>query len=51
MSNTDNDKRIHPDTFPVMRPMPWKVECPICGRLVNKEDLDEHMKEEHDDSG
>ena len=29
--------------------MPWKVECPICGAVVNRDDMDEHIKEHDDD--
>ena len=37
---------IHHYTF-TMPLAPWKVECPICGKVVNRDELEEHIRREH----
>jgi len=38
---------IHHYTF-TMPLAPWKVECPICGKVVNRDELEEHIRREHE---
>ena len=43
-----DDKRTHPMRIAVDFIAPWKVECPICGKVVNKDELEEHIRREHE---
>ena len=43
-----DDKRTHPMRIAVDFIAPWKVECPICGKVVDRDELEEHIRREHE---